>query len=170
MVQTKGLMTEGSIWKKLLWFSIPLLLGNLFQQLYNTVDSVIVGNYIGGDALAAVGTSTPIINLLVGLFSGMATGAGVVISRYFGAQDDRGVHDSVHTTLAVTIVGGLFLTVVGVAFSPARLPLVSYLFIKKIQFCSLSLLTEQLFTCYNMNSSSGTCVPDGFATNIVILE
>lgn len=124
MVQTKGLMTEGSIWKKLLWFSIPLLLGNLFQQLYNTVDSVIVGNYIGGDALAAVGTSTPIINLLVGLFSGMATGAGVVISRYFGAQDDRGVHDSVHTTLAVTIVGGLFLTIVGVAFSPALLRLI----------------------------------------------
>ena len=79
----KGLMTEGVIWKQLVLFSIPLLLGNLFQQLYNTVDSIVVGNYIGGNALAAVGSSTPIVNLLVGLFTGIATGSGVVVSRFF---------------------------------------------------------------------------------------
>ncbi len=118
MSETKGLMTQGVIWKKILLFSLPLLLGNVFQQLYNTVDSVIVGNYVGGDALAAVGTSGPIINLLVGLFMGIATGAGVVIARYFGAQDNDGVHDAVHTTLAATLIGGLFLTVVGVLLSP----------------------------------------------------
>ena len=118
MSETKGLMTQGAIWKKILLFSLPLLLGNVFQQLYNTVDSVIVGNYVGGDALAAVGTSGPIINLLVGLFMGIATGAGVVIARYFGAQDSEGVHDAVHTTLAATFIGGLFLTVVGVLLSP----------------------------------------------------
>ena len=118
MTETKGLMTEGVIWKKILLFSLPLLLGNVFQQLYNTVDSVIVGNYIGGDALAAVGTSGPIINLLVGFFMGIATGAGVVIARYFGARDEQGVHDAVHTTLAATIFGGLFLMVVGVLLSP----------------------------------------------------
>ena len=117
MSETKGLMTQGAIWKKILLFSLPLLLGNVFQQLYNTVDSVIVGNYVGGDALAAVGTSGPIINLLVGLFMGIATGAGVVIARYFGAQDSEGVHDAVHTTLAATFIGGLFLTVVGVTLS-----------------------------------------------------
>ncbi len=124
MTETKGLMTQGIIWKKILLFSLPLLLGNVFQQLYNTVDSVIVGNYIGGDALAAVGTSGPIINLLVGLFMGIATGAGVVIARYFGAQDSKAVHDAVHTTLAATFLGGLFLTVVGVLLSPAVVRLI----------------------------------------------
>ena len=124
MTETKGLMTQGIIWKKILLFSLPLLLGNVFQQLYNTVDSVIVGNYIGGDALAAVGTSGPIINLLVGLFMGIATGAGVVIARYFGAQDSEAVHDAVHTTLAATFLGGLFLTVVGVLLSPAVVRLI----------------------------------------------
>ncbi len=118
MTETKGLMTEGVIWKKILLFSLPLLLGNVFQQLYNTVDSIIVGNYIGGDALAAVGTSGPIINLLVGFFMGIATGAGVIIARYFGARDGQGVHDAVHTTLAATVIGGLFLMVVGVFLSP----------------------------------------------------
>lgn len=117
-------MTQGAIWKKILLFSLPLLLGNVFQQLYNTVDSVIVGNYVGGDALAAVGTSGPIINLLVGLFMGIATGAGVVIARYFGAQDSEGVHDAVHTTLAATFIGGLFLTVVGVLLSPTVVRLI----------------------------------------------
>lgn len=124
MSETKGLMTQGAIWKKILLFSLPLLLGNVFQQLYNTVDSVIVGNYVGGDALAAVGTSGPIINLLVGLFMGIATGAGVVIARYFGAQDSEGVHDAVHTTLAATFIGGLFLTVVGVLLSPTVVRLI----------------------------------------------
>lgn len=125
MTQTKGLMTEGTIWKKILWFSIPLLLGNVFQQLYNTVDSVVVGNYVGGDALAAVGTSTPIINLLVGLFSGIATGAGVVIARYFGAEDEEKVSRSVHTTMATAIICGLLMTVLGVLISPLVLSLIS---------------------------------------------
>ena len=82
--KNRGLMTEGVIWKELLLFSIPLLLGNLFQQLYNAVDSVVVGNYIGAQALAAVGSSAPVINLLISFFMGLAVGAGVIISRYFG--------------------------------------------------------------------------------------
>ena len=101
MTETKGLMTEGVIWKKILLFSLPLLLGNVFQQLYNTVDSIIVGNYIGGDALAAVGTSGPIINLLVGFFMGIATGAGVVIARYFGARDEQGVYVAYGNSIVV---------------------------------------------------------------------
>ena len=84
--KNRGLMTEGVIWKEILLFSIPLLLGNLFQQLYNAVDSVVVGNYIGAQALAAVGSSAPVINLLVSFFMGLAVGAGVIISRYFGAR------------------------------------------------------------------------------------
>ena len=81
-------LIKGSIYKSILWFSIPLLIGNLFQQLYNTVDSYVVGNYVNSNALAAVGASTPVINMLVGFFMGLATGAGVVISQYFGGTTD----------------------------------------------------------------------------------
>lgn len=89
MKQNKGLMTEGVIWKQLLLFALPLLLGNLFQQFYNTVDSIVVGNYIGPNALAAVGASTPIVNLMVGLFTGLGTGAGVVIAQFLAPRTRR---------------------------------------------------------------------------------
>lgn len=90
MVKTKrGLqmgavdMTQGTPWKQIIRFALPLLLGNLFQQLYNTVDAAVVGNYVGSEALAAVGTSGPVINLLVGLFLGMSLGAGILISQFY---------------------------------------------------------------------------------------
>lgn len=118
MEKKTNLMTEGVIWKQLLLFSIPLLVGNLFQQLYNTVDSIIVGNYVGSQALAAVGASTPIINLLVGFFMGIATGAGIIISQFYGAKDEKRLRESVHTALALSILAGIFLTVVGMMFSP----------------------------------------------------
>ena len=118
MEKETNLMTEGVIWKQLLLFSIPLLVGNLFQQLYNTVDSIIVGNYVGSQALAAVGASTPIINLLVGFFMGIATGAGIIISQFYGAKDEKRLRESVHTALALSILAGIFLTVVGMMFSP----------------------------------------------------
>ena len=111
---SKGLMTEGNIVKQLILFSIPLLIGNLFQQLYNTVDSIIVGNYVGGQALAAVGTSTPLINLLIGFFMGIASGAGVIISRYYGAEKEAELTRSVHTFAAFTLIFGVLMTVVGV--------------------------------------------------------
>lgn len=111
-------MTEGSIWKKILYFSIPLILGNLFQQLYNTVDSIIVGNYIGSEALAAVGSSGSIINLLIGFCIGASAGAGVIIAQFYGAQDAEGVRKAVHTTIAVAIGAGAILTVMGVLTTP----------------------------------------------------
>ena len=111
-------MTEGVIWKEILLFSIPLLLGNLFQQLYNAVDSVVVGNYIGAQALAAVGSSAPVINLLVSFFMGLAGGAGVIISRYFGARKKEELHIAVHTSLALTFAAGLVMTLIGVLISP----------------------------------------------------
>ena len=111
-------MTEGVIWKEILLFSIPLLLGNLFQQLYNAVDSVVVGNYIGAQALAAVGSSAPVINLLVSFFMGLAVGAGVIISRYFGARKKEELHIAVHTSLALTFAAGLLMTLIGVLISP----------------------------------------------------
>ena len=111
-------MTEGVIWKEILLFSIPLLLVNLFQQLYNAVDSVVVGNYIGAQALAAVGSSAPVINLLVSFFMGLAVGAGVIISRYFGARKKEELHIAVHTSLALTFAAGLVMTLIGVLISP----------------------------------------------------
>lgn len=116
--KNRGLMTEGVIWKEILLFSIPLLLGNLFQQLYNAVDSVVVGNYIGAQALAAVGSSAPVINLLVSFFMGLAVGAGVIISRYFGARKKEELHIAVHTSLALTFTAGLVMTLIGVLISP----------------------------------------------------
>lgn len=79
-------MTKGSIWKSLFLFSLPLLLGNLFQQLYSTVDSLVVGNFVGADALGAVTSMMPAVNTLIGLFMGISTGASVIISQYFGAM------------------------------------------------------------------------------------
>lgn len=117
----RGLMTEGVIWKELLLFSIPLLLGNLFQQMYNAVDSIVVGNYIGSDALAAVGSSAPVINLLVSFFMGLSVGAGVIISRYFGARNIKELQESIHTAMALTFAAGIVMTIFGVLFSPTIL-------------------------------------------------
>ena len=112
------IMTEGSIWKKLLFFAVPLILGNLFQQLYNTVDSIIVGNYIGSEALAAVGASSSVVNLLIGFCIGASAGAGVVISQFFGARDKEGVRKAVHTTVALSIAAGIVMTIAGVLLTP----------------------------------------------------
>ena len=98
------LMTEGSIWKKIIAFAVPLFLGNLFQQLYNTADSLIVGNFLGSNALAAVSSSGNLIFLMVGFVSGIAIGAGVVIARYYGAGRHGDVQKAVHTTIAFGLV------------------------------------------------------------------
>lgn len=116
-------MTEGGIVKHLIRFSIPLLLGNIFQQLYNTVDSWVVGNYVSDQAFAAVGTVGPIINLLIGLFMGLSTGASVVISQYYGAKDKENVQKSVHTAITVTIILGIVFTVIGISMTPLMLRL-----------------------------------------------
>lgn len=122
--KNNGLMIEGNILKQLLLFSIPLILGNLFQQLYNTIDSIVVGNYIGDSALAAVNSSGAIIDLIVSFFMGLSVGAGVVISNHYGAQNNQSVEDSVHTAMALTIVCGIITTLIGVLFTPYILNLV----------------------------------------------
>ncbi|MGL5150108.1 MAG: MATE family efflux transporter [Clostridium sp.] len=116
-----GLMTEGPILKKLLAFAFPLLLGNLFQQLYNTVDSVIVGKYIGSEALASVNSSGPIINLLIAMFMGVSMGGSVIISQYFGAKNNKKLKLALHTTVAFALISGFILTFIGVIFSPTIL-------------------------------------------------
>lgn len=105
-------MTEGSIFKCLLYFALPLMVGNFFQQLYNTVDSIIVGNFVGKEALAAIGSVDSIINTYIGFFVGLSAGAGVVISQYYGASDDENVHKAVHTTIAITLIMAIGTTII----------------------------------------------------------
>lgn len=114
-------MTEGNILKTLLLFSIPLILGNLLQQMYNTADSIIVGNYVGSNALAAVGSSTALINLLIAFSQGIAVGAGVIISQAIGAKDSRKVTQAVHTSIALSFFLGILLSILGILFTPLLL-------------------------------------------------
>lgn len=106
-------MTKGHPWLNLVQFSVPLLIGNLAQQLYNTVDSIVVGQYVGDTALAAVGASGPIFNLVLVLFIGVATGAGIMVSQYFGAKQREQLSWTVGCTLSLTILVSLFIMIVG---------------------------------------------------------
>ena len=114
-------LTEGSIWKKMLLFALPIFLGNLFQQFYNTFDSWTVGKFIGDTALAAVSSSGSLIHMFVGFFNGVSMGAGVIIARYYGAQDHKKMHIAIHTDVAFGLTAGILLTVIGVTFSPTIL-------------------------------------------------
>ncbi len=117
-------MTEGAIGKQIVYFAIPILISSLFQQLYNTVDSAVVGSVEGTTALGAVGAASPLINLLVGLFLGIAAGASAVIAHYFGAKDKKNVEKSVHTAIAIGLISGIILSIVGVSFSRLLLKLI----------------------------------------------
>lgn len=116
-------MTEGSIAKHLLLFALPLLAGNIFQQLYNTADSVIVGNFVGRDALAAIGGSAPITGMFVNFFSGLASGAGIVISNHYGARDGAKLRDAVQTTYTLMLCLSAVITLLGVYLTPLMLRL-----------------------------------------------
>lgn len=114
-------MTEGTIWKQLVLFALPLLAGNVFQQLYNTVDSIVVGNFVGADALGAVTSVAPAINTLVGLFMGMSSGASVVISQFFGARNNAQLRKSVHTSIVTTTLLAFVFMLVGYYMTPPML-------------------------------------------------
>ena len=111
-------LTSGSVARGMLVFAVPIFFSNLFQQLYNAVDSLIVGNFLGGDALAAVGSSGSLIFLLTGFVNGVSLGAGVLVARHYGAKDDAALHRAVHTTVALGITAGVVLSVVGVLLTP----------------------------------------------------
>jgi len=115
-------ITEGVIWKQLIAFFVPILLGALFQQLYNTIDALVVGNFVNKEALAAVGGSTgPLINLIVGFFVGYGAGGAVIVSQFFGAKRVEEVSHAVHTSIALAVIGGAIMTVFGVSCAPALL-------------------------------------------------
>lgn len=115
------LMTQGNIWKLLITFSIPLIIGNLLQQMYNTADSIIVGNFVGSNGLAAVGSGTALINLIIAFAQGAAVGAGVVVSQYIGADKKDKIKISVHTSICISIILGLILSLLGIFASPSLL-------------------------------------------------
>ena len=118
-------MTEGNILRHIILFALPLLMGNLFQQLYNTVDTWVVGNFVNNEAYSAVGTVGPIINMLIGFFMGLSSGAGVVISQYYGAQQYEKVQETVHTAILMTLGLGVLFTVIGIAMIPLMLNLIN---------------------------------------------
>lgn len=114
----KILMTSGSIWKTILIFSIPLIIGNLLQQTYNTIDSMIVGNFVGSSALAAVGSSTALINLLISFAQGIAVGSGIIVAQSLGSNARKDVRVSIHTSMALALVLGLVISIMGYVFAP----------------------------------------------------
>ncbi|MGI6007308.1 MAG: MATE family efflux transporter [Ruminococcus sp.] len=111
-------LTQGIIWKQLLLFALPLLGSSFIQQLYNTVDLLFVGNFIGKEASAAVGASSLMITCLVGFFSGMSVGSGVILSQKIGAKSEREIHDTIHTAVCLSFIGGVTLTVIGYLLAP----------------------------------------------------
>lgn len=123
---SKNQITEGVIWKQLLFFFFPILLGTLFQQLYNTADTVVVGRFVGTQALAAVGGSTgQIVNLIVNFFVGLASGATVIIARYYGARDRIKLNNALHTAIALSIVGGIVTGIAGILLTPSLLKMMN---------------------------------------------
>ena len=118
MTNDQNLLTVGSVPKKMLLFSVPIFFSNLFQQLYNAVDSLIVGNFIGEQALAAVGSSSSLIMLMIGFINGVSLGAGVLVARLYGAQDHKTLKQAVHTTVALGLCAGVLLSILGIIFTP----------------------------------------------------
>ena len=116
-------MTQGNIIRHIISFAFPLLIGNIFQQLYNTVDTWVVGNFVSNEAFSAVGTTGPIINMLIGFFMGLSSGAGVVISQYYGAHRHDEVEKTVHTAIVMTLILGVFFTFIGLGMIPFALRL-----------------------------------------------
>ena len=116
-------MTSGNIVRHIFSFALPLLVGNIFQQLYNTVDTWVVGNFVSNEAFSAVGTVGPIINMLIGFFMGLSAGAGVVISQYYGAKREADVSRAVHTSVVMTLIIGAVFTFIGIGMTPFMLRL-----------------------------------------------
>lgn len=154
-MEGKNSMTEGSIWRSLVAFSIPLILGNLFQQLYNVFDSIIVGNYVGKEALAATGNAGSIVMLLIGFFIGAATGAGIITSQAYGAKDTKRLHAAVHTSLAIAIIGGVILAVAGVVLTPMMMRAIDTpedVFDQAVVYLRVYMLGAVFATVYNMSA------------------
>ena len=149
-------LTEGSVSRKMLTFALPIFFSNLFQQLYNAVDSLIVGNFIGRSALAAVSSSSSMILLLIGFINGVSLGAGVLIARYYGAEDEDNMERAIHTTVALGLCAGVVLTVVGVILTPQILQWIgtpSDVIANSILYFRIYFFGSSAVVLYNMGAS-----------------
>ena len=118
-------MLNGSLWNKILIFALPLAASSIMQQLFNSADVAIVGRFVGSDALAAVGSNGPIINLLINIFVGLSIGSNVVISRFIGAGNVNKISRAVHTSIVIAFISGLFVTILGISITRPILRLMS---------------------------------------------
>lgn len=116
--------TKGNIKKEILLFAFPLFIGNLFQQFYNVADSIIVGNFLGQEALASVSSSDPLMNLIIGFFTGMAVGAGVIIARAKGERNREKLKRAIHTDIALALTSGVLLSLIAFILTPSILKLI----------------------------------------------
>lgn len=163
MRRTDADMTQGSIWKHLATFAIPMAIGLVFQQLYNAVDTVVVGNFVGEAALAAVGSTSSIINMLVGLCAGMATGASVIISQLYGAHENDRLREAVHTTIAVTFIMCAIATAAGVMLVEPMLRMMQTpenVFPEAKRYLTIYFGGISGLLCYNMGSAILRAVGD----------
>ena len=148
-------ITEGVIWKQILLFFFPILLGSFFQQMYNTVDTIIVGRFVGTAALAAVGASGPILSLINGFFLGVSSGATVIMSQYCGASDREGISRALHTGIALALTLGLLITVLGMTLAPAILRLIGTpegCMAEAVTYCRIMFGGALASMLYNMGS------------------
>lgn len=156
-------MTDGSVFWHLFHFALPLLAGNLFQQLYNMVDTWVVGNYVSNEAFSAVGTVAPIINMLINSFTGLASGAGVVISQYYGAKRYEKVQDAVHTAAALTVLLTIAFTALGVGMTPTMLRFMKTpeeVFSQSYAYLTIYFSGMAGLMCYNMGAGILRAVGD----------
>ena len=129
MYAAQNNIIDGVIWKQLLLFFFPIMLGSFFQQFYNTIDAVVVGQFVGKNALAAIGGSAAaIISLIIGFFGGLGSGASVIISRYFGSQDRDGVSKSIHTIYAFSLISSILVTIISYYRYQSHLKLIILLY------------------------------------------
>ena len=148
-------ITEGVIWKQLLLFFFPILLGSFFQQMYNTVDTIIVGRFVGTTALAAVGASGPILSLINGFFIGLSSGATVILSQFYGANDREGVNKALHTGMALALTLGVLISLLGVVFAPQILRLIGTpetCFADAVRYCRIYFSGAVASMLYNMGA------------------
>lgn len=156
-------LTQGNIAKQIIVFTLPILLGQIFQNLYNSVDSIVVGNYVGKTALAAVTSSADISQLLVGFFTGLSTGSGVLFSRYFGAKDAKNLHDAIHTAITFAIILGVIMAAVGILISPFLLHVVDCpedVYDEALQYLRVYLIGVLFTSMYNVASGVLRAVGD----------
>lgn len=160
----KNNITEGVIWKQLLVFFFPIVLGTFFQQLYNTADTIVVGQFVGKDALAAVGGSaSQIVNLIVGFIVGLSSGAGVIIAQHYGAKNRGGINRTLHTAFAIAIIASIIISIIGLISVPYILKLMK----TQQSIMNISILYLRIYFSsiifvfiYNMGSSILRAVGD----------